>query len=64
MRRILEALIGNSEKREKVGKEMYKRARNIFSMKEISVQYIEMYTYLNAFKGGDVYKIANKVFDV
>ncbi|MDA7579210.1 glycosyltransferase family 4 protein [Alphaproteobacteria bacterium] len=64
MRRILEALIGNSEKREKVGKEMYKRARNIFSMKEISVQYIQMYTYLNEFKGGDVYKIANKVFDV
>lgn len=64
MRRILKELISNSKKREKVGKEMYKRARNIFSMKEISVQYIQMYTYLNAFKGGDVYKIANKVFDV
>ncbi len=64
MLRILEALMGNSGKREKVGKEMYKRVRNIFSMKEISIQYIEMYTYLNEFKGGDVHKIANKVFDV
>ena len=64
MRRILEALIGNSRKREKTGKEMYMRARNIFSMETISIQYIEMYTYLNASKGGDVHKIANKVFDV
>ena len=64
MRRTLEALIDNSGKREETGKEMYMRAKNIFSMETISFQYIEMYTYLNALKGRDVHKIANKVFDV
>jgi glycosyltransferase involved in cell wall biosynthesis len=64
MRKILKMLIDDSAKREEVGREMYVRARDIFSMEKISIQYIEMYNYLNAHKGGDVHKITNKVFDI
>jgi glycosyltransferase involved in cell wall biosynthesis len=64
MQEVLKALICDNGKREQIGKEMYNRARDIFSMERISIQYIEMYTYLNALKGGDVHKITNKVFEI
>ena len=57
------ALIGSGEQRERVGREMYNRARDVFSMEVISNRYIDMYSYVNSDKCCKVYKISNKVFD-
>jgi len=56
-------LIGSGDQREKIGKEMYDRARDVFSIEIISNRYIDMYSYVSVNKDSEVYKISNKVFD-